>query len=116
MKLPIWLKTITTFLVVVGLAGFLHAILTCSEAFKRLADLALILTLAVFILYAYCTYVIARDTATPSASFALEHYPGNPYHFAFRIRNHCKLSLHCWCKLNATVYGQPVPLDGFYGG
>jgi len=116
MKAPVWLKVTIGFLVLAGFAGFVCSIRAQSEVLKRLADLTLVLTLAVLILYSYYTYLIARDTWTPSASFAIVPLDDSPYHFAFVIRNHSKLSLCCWCKLNATVYGQPVPLDGFYGG
>jgi hypothetical protein len=74
-----------------------------------IANFALILTLAAVLVYVYYTYLLAKDAWTPSASFVLEAYADDPYHFAFLIWNHSKVSLNYWCNLNATIYGQAVP-------
>jgi hypothetical protein len=33
----------------------------------------------------------------------------------FIIHNSSKFPVTCWCNVTVTVYGQPVPMDGFYG-
>lgn len=103
-------------LVFTGIYGFLSVILGCSSLLGQIADLALVLTLAALVVYCYYTYLIAKDASTPSAAFSLVKLQDSPYHFAFLIHNHSKLSLRCWCRLNPTVYGQQVMLGGFYGG
>jgi hypothetical protein len=115
-KLPLNLRFLVGALVVAGLYGFVSALCVQSSLLSQIADLALVLTLAALVVYCYYTYLIAKEASTPSAAFSLLKLQDSPYHFAFLLHNHCKLSLQCWCRLNATVYGQPVPLDGFYGG
>lgn len=115
-NLPLSLRILVGALVLAGVAGFISALFLDYQLLNQIADLALVLTLAVVVLYCYYTYVIAKEASTPSAAFSLMKLPDNPCHFAFLIQNHSKLSLQCWCRLNATVYGQTVSLDGFYGG
>jgi hypothetical protein len=115
-NLPLSLRFLVGALVLMGVFGFISPLIVDFPLLKQIADLALVLTLAALVVYCYYTYVIAKEASTPSAAFSLMKLPDNPYHFAFLIQNHSKLSLQCWCRLNATVCGQPVPLDGFYGG
>lgn len=116
MKLPLVLKLLVATLVLTGVYGFVSAICVRSSLLGQIADLALVLTLAALVVYCYYTYLIAKDASTPSAAFSLVMLQDSPYHFAFLIHNHSKLSLQCWCRLNPTVYGQQVTLYGFYGG
>lgn len=114
MKLPKWLRTIIFGLVISGFVGLGFEFFSKYQILNKIASLALVLTLAAILVYVYYTYLIAKDAWTPSASFALKAYPNDPYSFAFILQNHSKVSLNCWCNLNATVYGQTVSLDGFY--
>jgi hypothetical protein len=116
MKNPCWLNLVVICLVALGIGAAVVSIVCGPQALQVITNLAVVLTLAVLIIYAYHTYLLAKDAWTPSAAFVLEPYPSHPYHFLFLLQNHSKVSLQCWCNLNATVYGQPVALDGFYGG
>lgn len=116
MELPKWLWTLILVLVILGFVGLGLRLFSGYQILGDIANFALILTLAAVLVYVYYTYLLAKDAWTPSASFALEAYPDDPYHFAFLIWNHSKVSLNCWCNLNAAVYGQVVSLRGFYGG
>jgi len=87
-----------------------------SSPLGNVGNFALMLTLVGLLCYVYYTYVLAKDTMTPSASFTLQHLPNDSFHFRFIIHNHSRLSLRCWCNLNLTVCGDPISLEGFYGG
>jgi len=115
-KNPTWLNVLVVAFLALGVGAALLAIKCGPLVLQGAANLAVVLTLAVLLVYAYHTYLIAKEGWTPSAAFVLKPYPSDPYHFAFLLQNHSKVSLQCWCNLNATVYGQPVALDGFYGG
>lgn len=116
MKIPILLWVLIVLLIVSSLVGLCLGLFTQCRILGQIADFALVLTLVAVLFYVYYTYMLAKEAWTISASFALVPIPNNPYHFIFLISNHSKHSLHCWCKLNPTVYGQPVILDKFYGG
>jgi len=109
--LPAWLAAALILVVVLGVISG-----------NRANNLIHFLTLAAVICYAYYTYVIAKDAWTPSASFVLVPIEKKGHRFAFLIKNHSKVSLQCWCKLNASVYGKPAQLESphndkdFYGG
>jgi len=109
--------SLVVLILIAGVVGLIIPLFCGNSSFLQvIANAALVFTLAILILYTYYTYLIAREAWTPSASFALKPYPGTPYHFAFILQNHSKLSLNCWCNLNATVDGLPVSLGGFYSG
>jgi hypothetical protein len=114
--LPWQLKVIISLLIVLGVIGLILRLFFGCTILKDIADFGLILTLVALLAYVYYTYLLAKDAWTPSASFALKPYPNTPHHIAFILQNHSKQSLHCWCNLNATVYGQNVSLGGFYSG
>jgi len=116
MKIPKWLWWIISVLLLCGILGLIVNNISENQVLKGLGDFALILTLIAVIIYVYFTYMLAKDTWLPSASFLLKPYPNDPYHFAFFVQNHSKVSLNCWCNLNATVYGQSVTLGNFYSG
>jgi hypothetical protein len=116
MKVPKLLLALIVLLILSGAVSFCLKILTGCGLIADIANLALVLTLAALLVYVYCTYMIAVEAWTISASFALLQLEPDPYHFAFILQNHSKHSLRCWCKLNATVYGTPISLDRFYGG
>ena len=124
MKIPKWLLIIIIILLLIGFAGLIIPNLsflnecTITEILNSegVASFSLILTLVAILFYVYFTYMLAKDTWTPSASFALEVDPKDPYHFTFYLRNHSKISISCWCNLNAIVEGKPISLGGFYGG
>jgi len=116
MKTPFVLFISVIALVVLALVGLMLELFYGFQVLGKIADFSLILTLVAVLLYVYYTYLLAREAWVPSASFALVPYPNTPYHFAFILQNHSKVSLQCWCKLNATVYGQNVSSSGFYGG
>ena len=110
--LPKWLKVLLVFLLVLSIVSVAIKIICNID----ISVFALFLSLAALIVYAYYTYLIAKDAYTPSASFAIQPYINDPFHFAFILQNHSKVSLNCWCKLNPTVYNQQIDLDKFYGG
>ncbi len=116
MKLPWWLKILILALAMLALVGGVFTLFSGYRPLGEIANFALVLTLGAILLYVYYTYLLAKDAWTPSASFALEPYPKDPLHFAFVIQNHSKVSLNCWCNLNATVYGRSISLGGFYSG
>lgn len=116
MKLPKWLWGLIFLLVILALVGLAVRLFFECQILGDIANFALVLTLAAVLVYVYYTYLLAKDVWTPSASFALKPYSNDPYHFAFLIQNHSKVSLKCWCNLNATVDGQSVSLGGFYSG
>jgi hypothetical protein len=115
MKIPLWLTCVVLCPVVLGIGAGVVWLLD-SKTLQAITNVAVILTLGVLMVYTYYTYLLASDAWTPSASFTLTPYPNDPYHFAFLLQNHCKLSLQCWCNLHATVCGQPIALGGFYNG
>ena len=78
------------------------------------ADIALVITLVAVVFYVYYTYLLAKETWTPSASFQFKQKRTDVFHFDFSIKSYSKSSLECWCNLNATVNGKPVSLTGFY--
>ena len=116
MKPPKWLWTLIITLVVLDFIGLGLNFFSEHRVLGDIANFSLVLTLAMLLVYAYYTYLLAKEAWTPSASFALKTDPNNPYHFAFLIKSYSKVSLECWCNLNPTVYGQAVSLAGFYGG
>ena len=114
MKFPWWLRIIMAIFIIVGLAAF--GLNFCRDRLlENLGYLALVLTLVAVIAYVHYTHELARVAWEPSASFSLARVENEPYQIGFIVKNHSKLSLQCWCKINATVYGQSVSLPGFYG-
>ena len=77
--------------------------------------LTLALTLIAVIIYVYYTYVLAKEL-DPNASISFQRTEQDPLGFLAFVTNSSKVSLHCWCNLNAKVNGQAVSLGGFYGG
>ena len=116
MKHPKWLLILIFALVILAFVGAGFTLFSGHRPLGEIANFALVLTLGAILAYVYYTYLLAKDAWTPSASFALKAYPNDPYHFSFQIQNHSKVSLNCWCNLNATVYGQSISLGGFYSG
>ena len=116
MKLPSWLWIPICAVILLGCVGFGLGRFGDPQLLGDIANFALILTLAALLVYVYYTYLLAKDAWTPSASFALQAFQSDPYQFHFLIRNHSKVSLNCWCNLNATVDGKAVSLGGFYSG
>lgn len=114
--LPKWIKVLIVFLIVLSIVSVAIKIICNIDYLSDISDFALILSLVALIAYAYYNYLIAKDAYTPSASFAIQPYKNDPFHFAFILQNHSKVSLNCWCKLNPTVYDQRIDLDKFYGG
>lgn len=52
----------------------------------------------------------------PCASFKMEMPNNHSYFVRFIIKNHSKVSIQCWCKLNASVNGISIEMPGFYNG
>lgn len=117
LKIPPLLK-IMFLLIGLGCAvGLVESLFLDNSQFLVIfADLALILTLVVIILYVYYTYLIAKLTWFPSAALSLNQSENDPYLIIPFLYNYSKLSLKCKCNLNASVCGQPVSLEGFYSG
>jgi len=89
---------------------------TWTALFAGVSTLFTLLTLIAIVCYVRYTYLIAKNTWIPSASFMLKPWENDPYTILFIIKNHCKVSLSCWCNLNAKVCNKNVFLVGFYGG
>lgn len=115
-KIPRWLKLLFTFFLLLAIISLFDSPFGKYNIPFQLTDFALILTLAILIIYTYFTYSIAKEAWTPSASFALEQTRDDLYHFRFILKNHSKVPLECWCKLNASIYGKSVSIGGFYNG
>ncbi len=116
MNIPKWLKLIVFTVFILSLIGIVFDLFTDYEILGSIADLALIMSLLVLIIYAYYTYLLSKDAWTPSASIQLESDNQNPPHIRVSIQNHSKLSLNCWCNLKVTVFGEQIFLGGFYDG
>lgn len=116
LKLPRGFKLLVYFVLLIGCTSLVAKVLQKPRELTDLGDSAVIFTLAAVLLYVFYTYSLAKEAWTPSASFDLKATNDNPYFFFFFLKNHSKFSLNCWCKLNASVYGQSVLVDGFYGG
>ena len=86
MKNPSWLNLVVICIILLGIVAAVVSSICNTQALQMVTNLAIILTLAVLIIYAYHTYILAKDTCTPSASFALGPYQSNPYHFFFYLR------------------------------
>lgn len=85
-----------------------------SGVVQTIANVALIATLGAVIAYVEYTRRIAEQPWLPSAGFALSMQ--GPSVVRFDLVNHCRLDLECWCRLNASVYGESVTVPGFYAG
>jgi len=116
MKVPAWLSVLLALLALCGVGAFCLKLFTGCTLLGDVANLALVLTLAALLVYVYCTYMLAVEAWTISASFELVQLKPDPYRFAFILRNHSKHSLKCWCNLNTTTHGKSVSLGGFYAG
>ena len=116
MKIPIILWIIAPIFAIFGTVGAILKIKYDLVLLEIFTNWSLIITLLVVIFYVYFTYKIASNDWTPSARFTVYPDKKNPLIIIFSIQNHCKNSLECWCNINATVYGKPVSLNGFYGG
>lgn len=84
--------------------------------FFEIANLTLsAITLIVLIIYAYFTYVIAKDTTEPVASFHFNQYLKSTQ-LNFYIRNNSKIEIEVWGKIfvkNGDLIFQDK--SGFYG-
>ena len=116
MKMPWWLWLVIILVALGASISFFAKGFHKAEVLDNIGALALAFTLIVVSIYTYYTYVLAKDAFTPSASFGLKEYTNDPYQITFTLQNHSKVSLNCWCELNASVVGQPVALGGFYHG
>jgi hypothetical protein len=116
MKLPYWLWIVIICLLLLGIGDFTMSFFFERSPMGNVSNLALMLTLVGLLFYVYYTYVLAKDTMTPSASFSLKPHRNDSLHFLFIIQNYSRLSLQCWCNLSVTIHGNPISLEGFYGG
>jgi hypothetical protein len=82
---------------------------------STIGNAALVITLAVLIVYAYHTSLLAKEAWSPSASISIAPIQEQPYSFVFTVQNHRRIAVRCWCNLNAKVLGQEAQLPGFYG-
>jgi hypothetical protein len=116
MKLPRWLLASAFILFIAAFVGLVLKIFFKCQILSDIGDMALLLTLVVVMIYAYYTYLLAKDAWSPSASFSLHTEQGDLGHVFFVIQNFSKLSIKCWCRLNPRVCGNSVQMEGFYGG
>lgn len=80
-----------------------------------------VLTFIVLIIYAYCTYLIAKDVYEPFVSFSFKQIPvspssSSPSHLGFNMLNRSKVEVEVfgklWSKVDDKLFeGQ----GGFYG-
>jgi len=116
LKLPGWLRAIVFLIIFCVFIGLFTKLVGKPMILTQLADIALIFTLAAVVIYAYYSFLLAKEAWIPSASFSLQPSANDPYHFVFILQNHSKFSLSCWCKLNASVHSHSVSIEGFYDG
>ena len=83
------------------------------DIFKDLLDLT---TIVILVFYVYYTYLIAKESSIPCASYIIEKLPNTNSHYLFFISNHSKMSIRCWCNLNLSIDGNLIDIKGFYGG
>lgn len=116
-RLPKFLKIALFVFVALAIFALVMSLSEKSKILDHLGTFALLLTLAILIIYTYSTYSLAQEAWTPSASCGLRRFDEeNPYLFRFVLTNHCKFSIQCRCRLNASVYGNPLSIGGFYSG
>jgi|TARA_Y100000310_G_scaffold329554_1_gene399641 hypothetical protein len=75
-----------------------------------------VLTIIALIIYAYFTYLIAKDVSEPFVSFTIKQIPGTS-HLNFSMINKSKLEVEVfgklWAKTNEGLFNFK---DGSYGG
>jgi len=114
---PTWLKALIGAALLVGVMGFVFAVVRPGSPLpKAISDFMLVLTFVALLLYVYYTYVLAREASALSAAITLTQTPTDPLHILVHVTNSSKVSLQCYANLHATVKGKPVNLLGFYGG
>lgn len=116
MRIPWWIKIIVSIFVVVGALGLYKAVRSEPWVLNCLGQFAIILTLAVLIVYTYYTQSHARAEWTPNASLNLVPAQDKPYLFRFVLKNYSKHSLQCRCNLNASISEVPFRVGGFFSG
>lgn len=118
MSIPNWLRILLGILVFLAFVMLIVPFLPPSyyAAKDALTGFAAMLTLAALLAYVYFTFVLAQTATLPSASIVLQQAKDNPYRINATLVHTSKLSLECWCNVNATVNGQSVKVSGFYGG
>lgn len=113
MRLPRFLQGAIFVLILLAIIALVMSLTGKPKISSHLASFALLLTLAALIIYTWYTYLLAKEAWTPSASIKLQEFK-DPYQFRFVLQSYCKLSLECWCKLNASVNEKSLPIGGFY--
>lgn len=103
-------------IILAGTAALVMKHTTHLDLLEDSSSFALVLTLAFLVLYTYYTRQLARSDYEPLAGFWLASADVEPDVVLFMIHNHCKRSLDCWSRVEATVRGQTFQLRGFYGG
>lgn len=118
MATPRWLKMVLILLVILAFVTLGVPFLPAAYSSFRdaLTGFATVLTLAALLAYVYFTYVLAEIASTPSATLNLFSLQDNPNLVVSNLVNHSKVSLECWCNINATIYGKTLDETGFYGG
>jgi hypothetical protein len=82
------------------------------QAINRILPL---LTFIALVLYAYFTYIIAKDINEPFVSFNFTKQPNN-YYLNFYIINKSKVEVEAFGKLKSKIDGKLFEIkEGFYG-
>lgn len=116
MQTPKILKAVIGLTVLVAFVSLISPLFLPPPLQTGLTSFAIILTFAAMLRYVYDTYKLAEFNYLPSASLDFTYSNDTPPIIHSLIQNHSRFSLQCWCKINATVYGNPVTMPGFYGG
>jgi hypothetical protein len=115
-KPPLWLWVLLALIFAVVVVGVADKLLCWHRGWFEAAGLVVLgATLAAVVVYVFFTARIAEEAWSASASLVLQQDPGDMI-VNVVVKNHGRLALTAWCRLNATVNGQAVPSTGFYAG
>ena len=90
------------------------------EFLSALSSFAMVVTLIAVMAYTFYTYAIVKATYAPVITYALDQ----PFIASSKLEDRCLIHFivlnssnyptTCWCNVTATVYGQPIAMEGFY--
>lgn len=106
---------VAVLILVLGLVGASAYWYEHNRLGKAVEVVVLTLTLVAVAFYVYLTYILALASWIPVGTFHMKQVEKDPYHILTFPGNPTKQqNIKMWVKLNATIYGQPVELGGFY--
>jgi hypothetical protein len=114
--LPSWLWATLAAILAVVATGVADKLCWHSGWFEAAGLVVLGATLAAVVVYVFFTARLAEEAWSASASLVLSQVSPGAAVIDVEVRNHSRLAVTAWCRLNATVNGQAVPSIGFYAG